>query len=107
LFLGLGLAPGAWALNLGAAYGLVGPAARTNDKTWLYWTAAICAVVAVIGGAVALLELRTLNHDRAPRDAELERARGMARSSWALSIFFFLVIVVQCVPIFFLHLSDH
>jgi hypothetical protein len=97
--------PTAWALDLGVAYALVDPAARTGSKALLWAMGIGSAVVTLLAAVAAWSMLRRLT-PRLPNEAARSHARSLAVAACALSAFFLLAIVALNIPVLTLGLHD-
>jgi cytochrome c biogenesis factor len=103
LWAGLLLAPTAFLLNLGLAYGLVPTACSHHNRLLPHLVHAICFLIAATGGFFALRSWRACG-ETWPGDegGTVGRSRFMAGLGLLLSLMFVLVILAQWIPSFVL-----
>ena len=98
---GLVAPPAAWLLNLGFGYSLAHAACHGSGVLPLHVASVAALLVAVLGGAVALIVWRRAGSDW-PGDAvgPAERGRLLATLGFGGAIFFVILILVQWIPVF-------
>jgi hypothetical protein len=101
LWLGLFLAPAAWAIDLQVSYAIVWWVCL-HGRSWILDVVSVSTLLIALGGFFAAWASWRDVRERPVEDRSFARARYMALSGVVLSGFFVLLIIATAIPNFFL-----